>query len=274
MSRILGTDQSHWQVPAQINWANAKAGGVFFTTSKSSQGDYLTDECFQDHTKRARDAGFIAGAFHWVDPMQSPAANGGRFLTSAENSGVTYLCPDLEQWWADWAKYRAWRDGVASASRPPRFDPGRLANHTVQLIEWLEARWSGPVITYTRMEYLTSYCPAVLPFFKGRKMWLAQYPWYPPAPEVMTWDQVRESIPDDDWHPMQPDGVDARMVQWIGDRVITPAFAHVWDMDYFDGNEQEMRVWLGAEAPAPPSEFTDAEKLARLWADHPHLHGA
>lgn len=248
--KTLGVDVSHWQRP--IDWIKFYEGGVRFATVKVSQGNYLFDDARAAHLLSARKAGVLTGGFFWVDPLQSPQANVDKALDACVGLPVTYLCPDLEQWWADWAAWRAWRASPSTVPMPLRIAPDRLADHAMGVCEYLAQKFDGVTFPYTSNSFIRGYMPGFAGYLVGKRAYFAQYPWHPLHPVTMTWEQVRGALPPDTWKPTAPAGVDVRLVQWSGDRVIAEGYNNVIDLDYFAGSEQEMVTWLTEGTTVPP----------------------
>lgn len=260
--RHIGVDVSHWQ--SHIDWKTFKDGGVEFATVKVSQGDYLLDDMRADHLNGASSQGIATGAFFWIDPVLSPESNCRKALESAQGLPVTYFCPDVEQWWSDWASYRAWKAG--QGPEPPHFDPMKLASHTKQVMLFLQSNTRLPVKLYTSRSFIMEHMPQLTLFqeFPTWELYLAQYPKQPPA-GVYTWPQIKGFLPGSTWSPaLPPNGKLCRMAQWSGDVIIPPGYNHVVDFDYFDGTPEEFAVFFGTAAPSPPVQSWEASIDA--WA--------
>lgn len=268
--RIFGVDVSHWQ--DHIDWPKFYAGGVRFATVKCSQGDYLLDNMRADHLKGAHDTGMATGAYPWIDPLMTPDANGNKALEAIKNLPVSYITPDMEQWWADWVAYGKWNKDPQHNPVPPSFNKTKLSNHSKLMIQWFEKNFSGPTITYSRTSFIKVYMPEFAPFLANRKMYVAQYPRVFPKGTKTTWENLPNYMPPPAWKPVLPDPTtDGRMIQWSGDTFIVPGYNRVIDMDYFDGTEEEMKQFLGVAA-TPPMEPTHEEKVEILWKEYLKIH--
>ncbi len=69
--KALGIDVSHFN--SQLDWVKFKAAGVSFAFIKASQGISFTDPAFQDNWQRAKSAGMLRGAYHFLT-HDDPAA--------------------------------------------------------------------------------------------------------------------------------------------------------------------------------------------------------
>jgi len=224
-----------------------------------------------DHLNGAHEAGIPAlGGFFWIDPLVSAQANCDKALEAAQGLPVTYLCPDVEQWWANWEAWRLWRAGQGPI--PVHFDPIKLATHTKQVMVYLKANDPRPIKLYTRRGFIMDYMPSLTssPEFSTWDLYLASYTNIPNIIRT-TWEQLRSMyLPGSTWSPVvPPNGKPCKMCQWSGDKIIVPGYKGVIDMDFFDGSDVEFSTFFGLAPVAPslptPVEPTDTEKLSILW---------
>lgn len=263
--RTLGVDVSHWQRP--IDWIKFYEGGVRFCTAKVSQGNYLFDEAREAHILSAAKENVLTGGFFWVDPLVSPEANVDKALDACVGLPVKYLCPDLEQWWQNWEAWRLWRNAPANYPKPTAFDRTRLSQHCIDVCDYLATKFDGPTFPYTSTSFIKGYAPGFAPYLSGKKAYLAQYYYYPLHPVTLTWSGVRSVLPPDTWQPNLPvPDIDARVIQWSGDKVIATGYNNVIDLDYFNGTETEALEWLTCKTspppiPPPPTNYVYSAKV-------------
>ncbi|WEG13820.1 GH25 family lysozyme [Pullulanibacillus sp. KACC 23026] len=58
-----GIDVSHWQ--GEIQWEKVKNAGMSFVYIKATEGTSVTDPCFSQNVKGAKQAGLMVGAYHF-----------------------------------------------------------------------------------------------------------------------------------------------------------------------------------------------------------------
>lgn len=80
---VLGTDISSNQHPPQhLDFAAAKGVGIEFVIVKATQGATYRNPYFAQDVAAARAAGMAIGAYHWVSPTTSAAAQAANFLAT------------------------------------------------------------------------------------------------------------------------------------------------------------------------------------------------
>lgn len=136
-------------------------------------------------------------------------------------------------------------------------------------MEWLEyvhKATGKPTMLYSNVSVYQDYIAKYEPYRAAKwPFWLAQYPFNPPL-NVHT-AQPRTPKARDNWHIWQYSPGESNNfgpLFGVGRRGV--------DVNVYNGTVEQMRAWLGLDAPAetkPP--LTDSEKLARLWDAHPEL---
>lgn len=89
---VKGLDVSHWN--GTPDFAKLRNAGMRFVFSKASQGTSFVDDTFKRNTRAARDAGMLAGAYHFFDYRKGGKAQAQHFLRTVRNaSGLSALLP-------------------------------------------------------------------------------------------------------------------------------------------------------------------------------------
>ena len=89
---IKGLDVSHWN--GYPNFTKLHNQGMRFVFSKATQGTTIKDATFKQHTKDARAAGLLAGAYHFFDYRKGGKAQANHFLdTVRSTTGLSSLLP-------------------------------------------------------------------------------------------------------------------------------------------------------------------------------------
>ena len=89
---VKGLDVSHWN--GTPNFTKLRSAGMRFVFSKASQGTSFEDVTFKRNTRAARDAGLLAGAYHFFDYNKGGKAQAKHFLqTVRRTTGLSALLP-------------------------------------------------------------------------------------------------------------------------------------------------------------------------------------
>lgn len=89
---VKGLDVSHWN--GSPNFTKLRDAGMRFVFSKASQGTTFVDTTFKRNTKAARDAGLLAGAYHFFDYNKGGKAQAQHFLRTVRSAtGLSALLP-------------------------------------------------------------------------------------------------------------------------------------------------------------------------------------
>ena len=89
---VKGLDVSHWN--GYPDFAKLKNAGMKFVFSKASQGTSFVDDTYRRHTREARQAGLLAGAYHFFDYTKAGPPQAKHFLaTLRSTTGLSTLLP-------------------------------------------------------------------------------------------------------------------------------------------------------------------------------------
>lgn len=257
----LGVDVSRWQ--RSVDWPKLRAAGVSFAVIKASQGTLLTDSLLRSHFTGARDAGMVAGVYHWVDPTQPARRQIYHFLQTCEGLDFDFAALDVEQYWQSWQEW-------GSKAVVSRVAPERLSEHARESAEFLRASTQKRVVIYTRASFVADYAPPMQSWLPDWSLWLAYYP-YPSGRVNLTWERLLEQQLPRISAPKLPPGCESwRFWQFSADRFVLPGAGSPLDLNFFKGSEADLRAWVSKEQAEKPA-LGDAEKLARLWQAHPEL---
>ncbi len=87
-----GLDVSHWN--GLPDFGALRDQGMRFVFSKASQGTWFVDDTYQRHTRAARQAGLLVGAYHFFDYNKAGARQAQHFVaTLRATSGLGSLLP-------------------------------------------------------------------------------------------------------------------------------------------------------------------------------------
>ena len=81
---VKGLDVSHWN--GHPDFDKLRNAGMRFVFSKASQGTSFVDDTFRRHTREARDAGLLAGAYHFFDYTKGGKAQAQHFLRTVRST--------------------------------------------------------------------------------------------------------------------------------------------------------------------------------------------
>jgi GH25 family lysozyme M1 (1,4-beta-N-acetylmuramidase) len=89
---VKGLDVSHWN--GYPDFGMLRQQGMRFVFSKATQGTSFVDHTYTRHTREARSAGLIAGAYHFFDYRKGGVAQARHFLdTLRRTTGLDNLLP-------------------------------------------------------------------------------------------------------------------------------------------------------------------------------------
>ena len=150
--RVAGIDVSRYQDP--VDWKKAVAAGVRFVFIKASEGSDKRDKLFSKHWDRAGKAGLLTGAYHFLRPSSSGAAQAKQFLQAA---GDRYASPQ---------------------ALPPVLDVEVAGLKEPEILAWLDAvrtqlKWTPLIYTNFQIAKQYAFPAATVGAFP---LWWAQYP--------------------------------------------------------------------------------------------------
>jgi lysozyme len=251
----LGIDVSFWE--PYIDWPLLKAGGMSFVIVRASQGNGNRDVYLRRHVEGAISAGLAVGAYHWCDPLMAASDQAECFCDCIGDLPVSFVAVDVEQYWRDWAEYRARK--ITKIIAPTTIS--QVGRETAGIIK---ARTSAPVLVYTRKSFILEWARPMLEWIRSYPLWLAQWP-YKPGIEETTWEDFTANHLPVKSGPDLPPGCDHwTFWQFSGEKFRLPG---VWqdaakktraslDINFFNGSEADLRQWcalpLDPPAPLPP----------------------
>lgn len=237
---ILGIDVSRYQ--KTIDWALLKSKGVEFVVIKAISGNYLQDPKFSDHVAGANAAGLIVGAYHWCDPLVGAGSQAQYFLNAIQGKPIKFLAADMEQQWASWQEWQ-------NRNITQLLSPTQISENGRQIVGYWRQRSQLPVVVYTRTSFITNYAQPALSWLKDYPVWLAWYPFRAGTVSV-TWESFAQSYaPASDTGMRLPTGVNRwTFWQFSGDKFRLPGVDTLVDVNYFNGDLNALRQWVGLPA--------------------------
>jgi lysozyme len=235
---LRGTDVSHWQ--GNIDFRKMKAAGAEFVFVKASQAAW-TDRRFVENWARARDAGILRGAYHFIDWTRPAQEQADHFSNVLLTNGIGELPPvaDFEL-----------RTGAPAATTARLFLRVFLAR--------LEQNIRRVPIIYTAPYFWREFGSTEAHWLKW-PLWIAHY---------TTASQPMATPPWTRWTFWQTTDKGPGATYGVSSASI--------DLNWFNGTIEQLYAFAGLpiDKPEPPQpELSDADKLARLWSAHPELHG-
>lgn len=250
---VLGVDVSFYD--HVVDWKLLKENGVEFAICKATQGDYTVDPKFEEHVDGAGAAGILPGAYHWNDPVVNDLRAAELFLEVTAKQPVRYFMNDMEQYWANWAEYRA-------KAVKTFLTPERISTSAETILKYWREQAPQPCICYTRTSFVNEYAKPALAWLLGYKTCLAQYPYARGRVTLVSWSD----IPFPKTKPTLPAGV-ARFDFWqfSGDKFILPGIkdkngkGFPADLIWWNGTLKELQDWVmpsdTEQTPADPITF-------------------
>ncbi|MCV9947752.1 GH25 family lysozyme [Paenibacillus sp. BT-177] len=211
-----GIDVSRYQ--GKINWKAVKADGISLAFVKASQGQRYVDRTFIANVKRARAAGLLLGAYHFLDATSVDAAK----------AEARHFADVLDQ-----------VGGAKVLELPAVMDyennPGKLSKTLISAVALaflleLERLTGRKPIIYTGNAFATNFNASL----GGYPLWIARYSDTRVPSDTVTWKR---------WDIWQYS--DSGKVAGIKGNV---------DMNEYDGMANELRKRFGAVVPAQETE--------------------
>jgi hypothetical protein len=167
-----------------------------------------------------------------------------------------FVAGDLEQWWADWAKWRLY----AVHKKIPMSEVPKLSASRINTVSktWFEvvSKEFPKTLVYTSTGFISTWCMQALQWIGNYDLWLAQYPPRPPITK-MTWATLKaQYLPKT--RPSVLKGMRQPLIwQWTGDRLWPEGNNKPVDVNWWmQGTIQE---YVGSEAPPPvPKPYREA----------------
>lgn len=253
---LLGIDVSHYD--EVVDWPLLARSGVIFAIVKVSQGDYYRDDKCKNHLAGAQEAGLRRGIYHWVDPQCSPQRQVNFLLETARGMDFEFICLDVEQhapWMAPYpakpvtkkAKLKPGQKGNwirKQTATTVTFSPRQISDCAEKMARDLKARVDVPLVIYTRVSFIIEYARPMLQWLPDHPLWLAQYPLLPVPKGKLSWENLPEIHPRQRAPILPPGCCTWTFWQWSGDRLRLPGTSACLDLNFFNGDKEELDDFL------------------------------
>jgi len=261
---VIGIDVSRWQ--KDVDWQMLYEKGVRFAVVKLSQGNYSKDAMVETHVKGALAAGMVVGLYHWHDPMCDVKSQLAHIQKCASGLNFSFFGIDVEQFWQDWGE---WQKNEITRLIPST----TISRSSLELAQRLREIYSKKVVVYTRASFVYERAPDMNSWLKDWDTWLAHYP-YAPGRVTTSWELLKKQMLPSIGSPFLPKGCTGwKLWQWSGDKFLLPGVPTTVDLNFFHGNENDLRAWAGLAALEEKMlEFDLETKVRILWDAHPELH--
>lgn len=240
-NRTLGIDVSAWQdrndTPQKIDWRKAASKGAKFSFIRAAY-IYLKDEDFDYNWQEAKATNILRGAYHYPSYMTEPTAQAEFFWNIIKDDpGELPSVLDVEQ--------------VPGTSLP---------SGTSWLI-WIQ-RYLDKLESFCKRKPIFYSNPnIILNILRiGEGHWLTEYPLWiahygAVVPIYKPWKK---------W--------DFWQYSSTGDGLAFGMESKGLDMNWFNGTEEELRVFANIQNISSKPEPILEEKIKILWDAHPELH--
>ncbi len=269
-NRVLITDHSLWDYV--IKPLELIDGGVTDVILKAGSGLKIDPRFLKHGEAVARYSNLLRlHAYWWDDPLVSANAQADFAAKLLKKSGLPILSlwGDQEQWWGDWGKWLAARQGKLAWGDVPVMKPWALDNHYHSFAEARERVWPAGGL-YTARGFITTYAPGMSKWLGGYKIWIAAYGRQPKIAMKMTWQELRQYwLPDYD-PIIRETGISRDNLvghQFTGDKCMLPgsyqdAFGirrkpmdvNVFSRKYIESLATPLDVLPGAPIEEPPAQ--------------------
>jgi lysozyme len=238
---LIGTDISRWEdnlvTPTRIDYQMMRGAKAEFVIFKATQGGAWVDPVFVADYERARNAGLITGAYHFLDWTVDADRQAEHFARQIDGKVLDF--PPIVDY-----EYRV--------NVPER---AAAVNALWMFVDRIFRLTGRKCMIYTSPGYWSEFgSPALV--WQDYPLWIAHYGVVQPripAPWIkfVLWQFTANGT--------------APLYGCSETKGI--------DLNYYPGTLAELRAWLGIDAPGVEEEdIGDVEKLRRLWEAHPELH--
>jgi GH25 family lysozyme M1 (1,4-beta-N-acetylmuramidase) len=250
-------DRAHWE-PWIDAWS-LSLGGVVGVISKLSDGSSEVDETAFEVEKAALAMGLKNGVYHWTDPIENdaPQVTNAVVQINRLNKPPFVIAVDMEQWWADWAKWSASKKDPSVVV--PVLSPQRISVSNYYVAKQLQTYFpSVPVIIYTSAHFIEEFCPQAKEWLPEFGWWLPRWPNPPAQTTKITWEDFIANRLPPMVDPVFPAGWTGP-TSWVGWQfsgddpagyILPGMCGTVMDVNYFKMDE------LGGDPTPPPSIIT------------------
>lgn len=257
---ILGIDVSRWQ--SKVDWSLLKASGIEFVFIKATQGNYKTDQMMANHAEGANKAGMIIGMYHWCDPTVNAESQALYFMNAISGLPYKMISADVEQQWGDWTE---WSNGRVTKILSPTV----ISQNAKTILETWAKRTKVPTVVYSRASFINTYAKPAQAWLSKYPLWMAHYP-YNSSTIRTTWQDFTANYKPSITAPALPTGSTKwTFWQFTGDKFILPGCESLLDINYFNGDLDDLKRFVGMETTTPPvitppTPLTIVDRLAKL----------
>ena len=246
MTRELLIDVSCYQ--KNMDYTLLRAAGLRLVIVKASSGSAGLDPQLRFHVAEARAAGLHVALYHWVDPLNDGKAQAEWFNTLIAAVQPDFVAGDVEQWWADWDKWRQSCLHRLSDEQVPKLAVKQIDRVCRDFFTSLGQLVDLPILFYTSTGFVRTWCPQLLDWMGNYPFWLASYV-QPRKATATTWQDLPKYYPAAS--PKVPAGMPLPTLwQWSGDIFTLPGHDGPVDMNFM------LQPLLDLDsAPVTPSEL-------------------
>lgn len=239
MEKVLGTDISHWEdnpsTPQRIDYKKMKSAGAEFCIFKATQGSKFVDVVFKEDWNRAKEAGLVLGAYHFLDWSADGDKQADHFIKTIGNRKLDF--PPV----------------VDYEFRTDSLTPKQMMDELWGFVYRIESVMGIVPMIYTGPSFWKTY-GSTASIWASYPLWIANYEVTKPIiPAPWTEYTIWQYTPSGNGSTY---GVEALGI----------------DLNYFNGDLNDLYMFVGWESTPTPVEPTDKEKLNMLWDAHPELH--
>jgi hypothetical protein len=226
--------------------------GVVMAFIKGSMG-FGIDLRAEQHVNAARNGGMPPALYHWIDPISTPARQGGYCISMLEKHKIGHLMFDDEQSWSSWQKYTDYINKKIPWDQVPKAGVQQLEDALLGTVEWVTSRAEVRWAMYSGYYFLQGYHklnPDVIALYKRApaRVW-AEYDDSALGRRKVTWDQLRAlalaSHLDSRMRVPESARCPADDAQQFTSSVIIPGYSV--NMDFSKWTRSAWEAWSGIE---------------------------
>lgn len=180
-----GVDVSLWQDAGELTRAQCqimKDNGCGFAVIRAGGSFYQDPELIR-HIDNFYTVGIPIGLYLWGDLIYNPQEQVDWWASIADpyRSIVQCYCLDAEQWWTDWAKWRAYSRGEIPRSAVPKATPAQISERYRLMAVRMREVFERPSFIYTGGWFIRYEAPAMASWINAGNypFWNAEYRYGP-----------------------------------------------------------------------------------------------
>jgi hypothetical protein len=200
----------------------------------------------------ARQLGYLVGLYHWFDGTQTVANQLARVAKWVDLLHPDFVSIDHEQFWADWAEYWKYVDGLMTINQIKHLTDVQC-DKVHDLLLGLQKKYPALYLMLYTGSWFSGFNPSMAKWIASVNLWVSSYKYYTPdadmtigsAAELQTYCQWLVSHP-----PYLPVGATKWVLHQSTSSAIFPGtLSGPWDISYYGGSLEQFKALIGNITP-------------------------